>query len=92
MRYFAWIDGECKKSWVIIGHGREIVERLEADIAMLQGPFVIRLEKNCADQSQDRCFVGEDADNVSATFHLTVQAFQCVRECNFVRCALGKVM
>ncbi len=79
MRYFAWIDGECKEGWVIIEHGGEIVERLEADIAMLQRPFVIRLEEDCTDQPQDRRLIREDADNVSATFHLTVQAFQCVR-------------
>jgi len=48
--YFAWIDGECKEGWVVIEHGGEIVKRLEADIAMLQGPFVIRLEEDCTDQ------------------------------------------
>ena len=72
MGYFAWIDGERKDSWVIIERWREIVERLEADIAMLQGPFVIRLEKSWADQPQDRCFILEDTNDVSTVLSALV--------------------
>jgi hypothetical protein len=55
-----------------LGHG------LDAHIAMLELPFVVGLEQDGADQADDGCLGGKDADNVGAAFDLFVQAFQGV--------------
>ena len=44
----------------------------------LDGPLVILLEKNGADEASDGVFVRKDADHIGAAFNLAVQAFEGV--------------
>ena len=44
----------------------------------LDCPFVVLLQEQCADEADDGCFVGEDADDVAAAFDLAVEAFEGV--------------
>ena len=45
----------------------------------LNGPLVILLEQQCADQPDDGIVVGENADDFSASLDLAVKAFDCKR-------------
>jgi len=49
--------------------------RLGLHVAVLGLPFVVGLQQHRADQSDDRSFIGEDADNIGTAFDLLVQAF-----------------
>ena len=44
----------------------------------LDGPLVILLEKNGADEASDGVFVRKDADHIGAAFNFAVQAFEGV--------------
>jgi hypothetical protein len=48
-------------------------EDLDAHVAALFGPFVGLLGQHGADEADDRCPVGEDADHVGAAADLLVQ-------------------
>ena len=59
----------------------------------LDGPFVILLEKNGADEASDGVFIRKDADHIGAAFNFAVQAFsRGLPEWILVQCSLGKVM
>ena len=42
----------------------------------LNGPFIVLFQQKCADQSEDRGLVGEDADNFAAPFDLTIEPLE----------------
>src|SRR5215203_1515778 len=64
-------------------HGWQADERIiahwcdsfQGDVAgSLDGPFVVLLEQDCADEPGDGGFVGEDPDDVGAALDLAVEA------------------
>ena len=70
--------------------GRDGFQRHVA--CLLDGPFVVLLEQDGADEAGDALFVREDADDFSAAFDLAIQALDGLVECSLVRCCGGKVM
>jgi hypothetical protein len=56
----------------------KLCHRLDLHVAVLQLPLVILFQQYRADQSNDRCFVGEYADDIGPALHLLVQPFQRV--------------
>ena len=50
------------------------------------------LQEDGADQALDSVFVGEDADNLGATFDFAVEAFEPVGGMIFVQCSFGKAV
>jgi len=68
-----------------VGHGGQadntiIAERgdgFQCHIAgALDGPFVVLLQQNGSHQAEDGLFIGEDADDIGASFDLAIEAFQ----------------
>ena len=70
---------------------KEFCHRLDLHIAVLQLPFVVLFQQHRADQSDDRCFVGEYADNVGASLHFLVQSLQRIRAVDLGPVLLGEV-
>lgn len=69
-------------------HGRETDEGIFAHrrdcfqchvSGALDGPLIVLLKQDGADEPSNRGFVGEDADNLGASFDLAVEAFERVR-------------
>ena len=58
----------------------------------LDCPFVILLDQDGSDETDDGFLVGEDADDVGAAFDLAVEALDGLVLCSLVRWAAGKVM
>ena len=56
----------------------------------LDGPLVILLEKNGADEASDGVFVRKDADDIRAAFNF--RRSRGLTEWILVQCSLGKVM
>jgi hypothetical protein len=50
-------------------------EDVEAEVTALFGPFVVLLGQDGTDQPDQRCPVGEDADDIGAAPDLPVQPF-----------------
>ena len=59
-----------------IVHGRE---RLEAHVTALDGPLVILLQQERADEAGDRRFIRKDANYLRPPLDLTTEAFERVR-------------
>ena len=55
----------------------------------LDGPFVVLLEQDGADEADDGLFVREDADDVGAALDLAVEALERVRAVDFGQCSWG---
>ena len=73
--------------WIIA----ELSEFFQAHVARAACcPFVVLLEQQGADQSDDRRLVGEDRDHVGAPLDLTVQAFERVGRGELSQCSFGK--
>src|SRR5215207_2234090 len=52
-------------------------DSFQGDVAgSLDGPFVVLLEQDCADEPGDGGFVGEDPDDVGAALDLAVEALE----------------
>ena len=69
-------------------------EGLKGHVAgALDGPLVVLLEQDRANQSGDGGLVGEDADDFGASLDFAVERRSSgLVECNFARCWVGKVM
>ncbi len=57
----------------------------------LDGPFVVLLDQDRADETNDGVFVGKVADDVGAVLDLTVDALDGVGRTDLVPMLLGKV-
>src|SRR5918993_681795 len=56
---------------------RAAVRATQAHVsAALNGPFIVLFEEQCADEPGDGVFVGKDADDISASLDLPVEAFE----------------
>ena len=78
---------------VCIDHWREqLGHRLNLHVAVLQLPFIITLQENGSDQSEDCAFIREDTDDVCATFTSLLTRSREFTECNLVQCWAGKSM
>ena len=42
----------------------------------LDCPFVVLLQEQCADEADDGCFVGKDADDIAGSLDLAVEPFE----------------
>ena len=81
-----------RSAWLSLARaGNELNHRLDLHVAVLQLPFVVLFEQHRADQSDDRCLVGEYADNVGASLHFLVQPFQRIRAVDLGPVLLGEV-
>ena len=83
------------------GHGGQLDERIVAQrshgfqrhvAGALDGPFVVLLEEDGTDEPDDGLIIGEDADDLGTALDLAVQALNRLVECNFGRCAGGKLI
>lgn len=79
----SWADWSA----VSADHGRQADERIIGQwrdgfqghvSGTLHGPFVVLFKQQGADESDDRGFVGEDADDLAATLDLAVEALERV--------------
>lgn len=77
-------------------------DAFQGDVARaLEGPLVILLEQDRADETGDGSFVGKDADDLGPAFDLAVQALQrigavkldpmCGREAHVGHNAIGRI-
>ena len=60
------------------GLGECLGDRADAHVSAVDGPFVLLLGEDGADEADDRGPVGEDPDDVGAPTDLFVQAFEAV--------------
>ena len=67
-----------------------VLEIFPNDTHWLDGPLVILLEKNGADEASDGVFVRKDADYIGAAFNLAVQRSRGLTEWILVQCSLGR--
>jgi len=57
---------------------------------VLDGPLVVLLEEDGADEAGDGCLVGEDADDLGAALDLAVEPLERVRRVELLPVLLGE--
>jgi hypothetical protein len=62
----------------------QIGQRFQAQIAMLELPFIVLFHEHGADEADGRGLVGEDADDIGPAFDLLVQPFEGVGGVQFL--------
>ena len=68
----------------------DLCEGFQCHVSSADGPLVVLLEQDGADEAGDGCLVGEDADDVRAALDLLVEAFQGVGRVDLGAVILGK--
>jgi hypothetical protein len=66
-------DGLVGRLFGVVGSG--LGQDVESEVAAGFGPFVVLFGQDDADESDDGCPVGEDADDVGAASDFAVEAF-----------------
>ena len=74
----AWLacQSDCHGGQADGGIVADLGQGFQRHVTTLQGPLVVLLEQQGADQAIDSRFIGEDADDVGTAFDLTVEALQ----------------
>jgi hypothetical protein len=80
-------------------HGGQLEDRILAQwsdgfqrhvTGALNGPFIVLLEQDGADQAGDSVLIGEDADDVSAALDLAIESFQRIGAVDLGSVILGE--